>query len=227
MPQEQPQIVAANCTCDHSKLQQQIERLLHENSKLRKENTELQTSIDKLMNALADLKYLMSREKLHPDRVERDIHTYDSRMAEIARYYALTSKVVAAMADLTELRRDGDNYVIAWFDGSDVRMHYVSDVEKFSAREIYQDPDFFFLNGMSGDCEDFAIAMAALLAKKGYNVSLCVGYTNDAVKTKSVQHAWLEVEINGSIYYGEYYGYKYVLFAEPIAKYYAIECFEV
>ena len=64
----------------------------------------------------------------------------------------------------------------------------------------WQKPDYYFNNGMVGDCKNVANAMASIFRHYGYQAKCTDGYmVNDEGQTK--RHGWLEVIIDGKPYY--------------------------
>lgn len=83
---------------------------------------------------------------------------------------------------------------------------YVSDNEQFNYppdEDYWINPDYYFLNGFKGDCEDSAFAVASVLESKDIRTKIIMGFTGQG----SVRDFAVEYKINGTYY--RYYGGVY------------------
>ena len=80
--------------------------------------------------------------------------------------------------------------------------HYVTDDEQFNNPpngDYWINADYYFLNGLKGDCEDSAFAVASVLEVKGVRTKIVGGYTTNHIRDWAVEY-----KINGT--YFRYYG---------------------
>ena len=156
---------------------------------------------------LRDCIYVMNYVKTNPDNISippaNSKGVYYSNLAKllanVSEKYS-THELITALANLTTLLKEDDEYVLSWYDGSPIAFGVVSDdydFKRWHRVEFVEDPAWFWSNGRTGDCEDLALAVATILKAKGYNVSIVVG------EFDGYGHAWVEVTINGTTYIGD------------------------
>lgn len=81
--------------------------------------------------------------------------------------------------------------------------NYISDDEQFDNPpngDYWVNPDYYFLHGLRGDCEDSAFAVASVLEAKGLRTKIVGGYTGNGHFRDWI----VEYKINGTYY--RYYG---------------------
>jgi hypothetical protein len=85
--------------------------------------------------------------------------------------------------------------IVAWLQ----TCEYVSDLELFHKRDVWQHPGVFE-SRRRGDCEDFALWAWRKLAEIGIDAELCVGRVLSSGTRASVdrQHAWVVYQIEGT-----------------------------
>jgi hypothetical protein len=63
-------------------------------------------------------------------------------------------------------------------------------------------PEVWFSNGMTnGDCNEFANGYCSILRAKGFKAKCVYGSTKTGRETGGQTHVWVEVEVNGKVYY--------------------------
>jgi hypothetical protein len=83
--------------------------------------------------------------------------------------------------------------IVAWLG----TCEYISDVELFQKRDVWQHPRAFE-NLRRGDCEDFALWAWRKLAELGIDAELCVGRViSRAHPDVDHQHAWVVYRLDG------------------------------
>ena len=84
--------------------------------------------------------------------------------------------------------------IVAWLQ----TCEYVSDLEQFQERDVWQHPGAFE-ERRRGDCEDFALWAWRKLAEIGVDAELCVGRVICADQPEvDRQHAWVVYRANGT-----------------------------
>jgi len=83
---------------------------------------------------------------------------------------------------------------------------YISD-DNYPNKDYWLNADYYLTHNMSGDCEDFAIALVSILKsgelvdqngnKVNISAKLAVGYDN------GYRHTWVEYDYNGITYIGD------------------------
>lgn len=80
---------------------------------------------------------------------------------------------------------------------------YVSDNVQFNSPpygDYWINPDYYFLNGLKGDCEDSAFAVASVFESKDIRTKIIMGFIGEG----SIRDFAVEYKINGTYY--RYYG---------------------
>jgi hypothetical protein len=86
--------------------------------------------------------------------------------------------------------------IVAWLH----TCEYVSDVELFQKRDVWQHPGAFE-RLKRGDCEDFALWAWRKLAELGIDAEFCVGRVVSTDRPNvDYQHAWVVYRIDGTAY---------------------------
>jgi hypothetical protein len=86
--------------------------------------------------------------------------------------------------------------IVAWLQ----TCEYVSDLEQFHERDVWQHPGAFE-QLRRGDCEDFALWAWRKLAELGIDAELCVGRVICAERPElDRQHAWVVYRVSGTAF---------------------------
>jgi hypothetical protein len=86
--------------------------------------------------------------------------------------------------------------IVAWLQ----TCEYVSDLEQFHERDVWQHPGTFERR-RRGDCEDFALWAWRKLAEIGVDAEFCVGRVICDDRPEIVcQHAWVVYRFNGAAF---------------------------
>jgi len=103
-----------------------------------------------------------------------------------ASYFEGTSSIAVQSID----------HIVAWLQSCE----YVSDLEQFHERDLWQHPTAFEAR-RRGDCEDFALWAWRKLAELGVDAEFCVGRVIcDERPGVNRQHAWVIYRIAGTTY---------------------------
>jgi hypothetical protein len=96
----------------------------------------------------------------------------------------------------SSVRVESIDDIVAWLQ----TCEYVSDLELFHERDVWQHPGVFERR-RRGDCEDFALWAWRKLAELGIEAELCVGRVIcDDNPQLDRQHAWVVYRVNGTPY---------------------------
>ena len=82
--------------------------------------------------------------------------------------------------------------IVAWLR----TCEYVSDLELFRERDVWQHPGVFEQR-KRGDCEDFALWAWRKLGEIGIDAEFCVGRVFCETRERDRQHAWIVYRVNG------------------------------
>ena len=85
--------------------------------------------------------------------------------------------------------------IVAWLH----TCEYVSDLELFHERDVWQHPDVFEQR-KRGDCEDFALWAWRKLAELGVDAEFCVGRAVAGEPAHERQHAWVLYRVDGTLF---------------------------
>lgn len=91
----------------------------------------------------------------------------------------------------TSVRVHSIDDIISWLQGCD----YVTDVELFQRRDVWQHPRAFERR-RRGDCEDFALWAWRKLAEVGIDAEFCVGRVACGGAEADRQHAWVVYRVD-------------------------------
>lgn len=92
------------------------------------------------------------------------------------------NEVVKIVASYMEIKGHG---ILEWKEPNPFNLYgtflnnYISDNEQFKYPpydDYWINPDYYFINGMRGDCEDGALAVASILKNKGVDIKIVGGY---------------------------------------------------
>ncbi len=126
---------------------------------------------------------------------------------EPRKYIMPENEIVKYAALFLELR---DNKLY-WtqsnpFNGNGIFYNsYVTDDEQFNYppnSDYWANPDYYFMNGMHGDCEDTALAVASIFEVKGIQTKVVGGYLT--YNGQRIRDWIVEYKINGTYY--RYFG---------------------
>ncbi|MET1124394.1 MAG: transglutaminase domain-containing protein [Archaeoglobaceae archaeon] len=163
---------------------EEFEEVRKELESVRRERDELASKVAMLEGLLASRpeKWTVKLEGGGEDKLEK--------MVSVARG-SLNSKILADFADIVEVSN------AVYLAGEVFSFYYVNDSDLFGEEDAVVNPEWFLVHRV-GDCDDVAVAMAALLKLKGYDVELCVG------KRAEGWHAYVRL-------WGEDVDYQYCL----------------
>jgi len=184
-------------------LQSQIEKLREQNKLLKDSLNESQRKVEESYELFSKALHLIynKSELVNIDQPYKGVYSpkkYVEVMAELAANAAKSSEIVKNFADITRIGNYTYNTkVLAFFNSEIVRIKYITDEKQYGRLDFLPNPDYFLTNGLKGDCEDYATAMAAVLVKKGYRVWVVAGWLNER------PHAWIEVQIGNEMYIGD------------------------
>lgn len=96
-----------------------------------------------------------------------------------ARYIMPDNEVVKFVSSYLELTETGR---LEWINPNPFGLagvfqnKYVTDMEQFGVDDYWMNPDYYFMKGMMGDCEDAANAIASVLESKGIRTKVVGGW---------------------------------------------------
>jgi hypothetical protein len=91
----------------------------------------------------------------------------------------------------TTVRVESIDDIVSWLQSCD----YVSDLELFQRRDVWQHPRAFERR-RRGDCEDFALWAWRKLAEVGIDAEFCVGRVTCGDAEAARQHAWVVYRVD-------------------------------